>query len=108
MLLLAAVMSLSLVFLMLSSSPRIDASTLFSMLVCPLPPSLLNIYSQSPIPLGSKTLCIVINFLVLWSICLSTSPVYFQNNPEYFTRRTTHVFSLLQNYMVSSNYSSDK
>ena len=44
-LLLTAVISLSLLFLILSSSPRINAATLSSMLVCLLPPSFLAIYN---------------------------------------------------------------
>ena len=34
---------------------------------------------------GCKALCMVISFLVLWSICLSSSVVLFNNGPEYFT-----------------------
>ena len=59
-------------FLMKSSSPYIDASTLSSMLVNSLPP-FLNRYCLSVSPLGCKVLCIIIHFLVLWSICLSLS-----------------------------------
>ena len=41
---------------------------LFSMLVSPLPPSLLDTYNLSTSSLGCKALCMVINFLILWSI----------------------------------------
>ena len=37
----------------------------------------------------------VISFLVLWSICLSSSQVHFKNDPEYLTRGTTWVFITL-------------
>ena len=33
--------------------------------------------------LGCNALCMVISFLVLWSICLSSSLVQFKNGPEY-------------------------
>ena len=41
------------------------------MLTIPLLPSFLDKYSLSMSFLGCKTLCIVFNFLVLWSICSS-------------------------------------
>ena len=74
------------------SSRCIDASTLSLMLVSPLPSSFLDAYSLSTSSLGCKALCIVISLLVLWSICLSSSLVYFMNGPEYFTRETTQVY----------------
>ena len=52
--------------------------------------------------------CLVISFLVLWSICLSSSLVYFKNGPEYLTRGTAQVFipltRFLQQSFVSSNF----
>ena len=66
LLLLAAVICLSLPFLMLSSSTRIDAFTLSLMLASLLPPSFFDIYSLSMSSLGCKVLCII-NFLILWS-----------------------------------------
>ena len=58
-----------LLFFMLFSSRRIDASMLYSMLVTPLPASFLDIYSLFISSLRRNALCIVISFLVLWSIC---------------------------------------
>ena len=49
---LAAVISLSLLFFMLTSSRRIDASMQSTMLVSPLPPPFLDIYNQSVSSLG--------------------------------------------------------
>ena len=50
-----------------------DASTVSSMLASPLPPSFLDTYNLSTSYLGCNALCMVISFLVLWSICLSSS-----------------------------------
>ena len=36
-------------------------------------------------------LCIVISFLILWSMCFSSSLVHFKNGPEYLTRQTAQV-----------------
>ena len=47
------------------------------MLASPLPPSFLDTYILSLLSLGCKGLCIVISFLVLWFICLSSSFVHF-------------------------------
>ena len=63
-----------------------DVSTLSSMLASPLPPSFLGTYSLSTSSLGCNALCIVISFLVLWSICLSSSLVHLRKGPEYLTR----------------------
>ena len=59
-----AVISLSLFFLMFSSSPRIDAATQTSMLATPLPLSSLDIYSLSMSFLRRQALYIVINVFV--------------------------------------------
>ena len=74
------------------SSRFIDASTLFSILVSHLPPSFLDTYSLSTSSLGCNALWIVISFLVLWTIYLSSSQVHFKNSPEYLTRSTAYVF----------------
>ena len=37
-------------------------------------------------PLGCKVFYIIINFLILWSICLSSSLVHFKNGPKYLTK----------------------
>ena len=65
-------------FLMWSSNHCIDASTLSSMLANPLPLSFLDTYCMSTSSLWCSALCMVISFLVLWSICLSSSPVHFR------------------------------
>ena len=62
---LVAVIRLSMLFLMLSLSRRIDASTLFSMLASSLPPFFLDTISRCILSLGCYTLYIVISFLVL-------------------------------------------
>ena len=73
-------------FSMLSSSRCMDVSMLSSMLTSPLHPSFLGIYSLSTSSLGYNALCMVISFLVLWSICLSSSLVHLRKGPEYLTR----------------------
>ena len=90
-----AVISLPPRFSMLSSSHCIDASTLSSMLVSPLPPHFLDTYSLSTSSMGCKALGIVIIFLVLWFISLSSSLVHFKNGPEYLKRRIAQVLLLL-------------
>ena len=42
----------------------------------------LDTYSLSMSSLTCKALCIVMSFLVLWSICFSSSLVHFKNDPE--------------------------
>ena len=92
----AAVISLSLLFLTLFLNPRIDASMQYSILASLLLlSSFLDTYSLSKSSLKCKTLYIIINFLVLWFICLSSSFVHFKDNPGYLTRRTAYEFILL-------------
>ena len=62
-------------FSMSSLSRFIDASTPSSMQANLLPPSFLDTYSRSTSSLGCNALCMVISFLVLWSICLISSLV---------------------------------
>ena len=62
------------------------------MLASPLPPSFLDTYSLSTSYLECNALCLVISFLVLWSICLSSILVNFKKGPEYLTRVTARVF----------------
>ena len=45
-------------------------------------------YIQSMLSLGCKNLCIVISFLVFWSIRLSFYLVHFKNGPECLIRGT--------------------
>ena len=68
--------SLTLHFFMKSSS-CIDVSTLSWMLESLLPLFYLGTYSMSLLFLGCKALCIVMSFLVLWSICWSFSFILF-------------------------------
>ena len=79
-------------FPMLSSNPYIDASTLSSMLASPLPPSFLHTHSLSTSSLWCSVLCMVISFLVLWFIYLSSSLVHFRKGSEYLMRGTAQVF----------------
>ena len=83
-----------------------DASTLSSMLASPLPPSVLETYSLSTSSLGCNALCIVISFLVLWSIYLSSSLVHLRKGPEYLTRGTAQVFMPLIRFLLLSFVSS--
>ena len=98
---LVAVVSLFLLFFMLSLGRRIVVSTLFSMLVSPLS-SFFDAYSLSMSFNKCKALCIIISFLVLWSICWSSSLVHFKNGPEDHTRRTAQVFIPLMRFLPYS------
>ena len=86
-----AVISLPSRFSMKYSSCCIDVSTLSSMLVSPLRSSLLDTYSLSTSSLGCHALFMVISFLVLWSIILSSSLVHFKNCPEYLRRQPRYL-----------------
>ena len=72
---LVAIISPPLGFSLLSSNHCIDSSTLSLMLASPLLPSFLDAYSLSTSSLGCNALCMVISFLVLWSIYLSSSRI---------------------------------
>ena len=76
------------------------------MLVSLLPPSFLDTYSQSTSSLVCNALCMVISFLVFWSICFSPSLVHFKNAPKYLTRDTAQVFIPLISFMFYSFFSS--
>ena len=76
------------------------------MLASPLPPSFPNKYSLSTLSLGCNALCMVISFLVLWSICLSSSLVLLRKGPEYLTRGTAQVFIPLMRFLLESFVSS--
>ena len=69
-----------------------DASTLSSMRASPIPLSFLDTCSLSTSSLRCNTLCMVISFLVLWSICLSSSLAHLRKDPEYLTRSTAQVY----------------
>ena len=72
-----------------------DASAVSSMLASPLPPSFLDTYSRSTSSLGCNALCMDISFLVLWSICLSSSLVHLRKGPEYLTRGTAQIIIII-------------
>ena len=91
---LTAVICPFLFFLVLSLTPCLDASTQSLMMGNPLPPFFLDTYSLSVLSLGCNAFCIIINFLVLRSICLTSSLVHFKNGPEYLTRGTAQVLLL--------------
>ena len=106
LLFLAAVISLSFLFLMQSLSPCIDVSTQSSTLVNPLTPSFLVTYSLSMSSLRCTALCIVVNVLVLWSICLSSSLFHFRNGPENLIRKLPKFFiSLIRFFLIFLKYS---
>ena len=96
---LVAVIRLPARFSMSSSSRCIDVPTLSSMLVSHFPPTLLDTYCLSTSPQGCNALCMVVSFLVLWSICLS-SLVHFKNGPEYLTRGTVRLFIPLTKFLL--------
>ena len=58
--------------------------------------------------LWCNVLCMVISFLVLWSICLSSSLIHIKKVPEYLTGGTAQVFipliRFLQHSFVSSSF----
>ena len=56
------------------------------MLASPLRPSFLDIYRLSMLSLKYKALCVIISFLVLCSVCGSSSFVHFENGPLEQTR----------------------
>ena len=76
------------------------------MLASPPSPSFLDTYSLSTSSLGCSALCMVISFLVLWSICSSSSLVYFRKGPEYLTRDTALVFIPFIRFLLFSSVSS--
>ena len=73
---------------------------------CSLPPSFLGTYSLSTSSLGCYALCMVISFLILWSICLSSSLVNLRKGPEYLMRGTAQVFIPLIRFLLESLVSS--
>ena len=64
-----------------------------------LPPHFLDTYGLLTSSLGCKTLCIIISFLVLWSICWSSFLVHFKNCPE---RGTAQLFIILMRFLHCS------
>ena len=68
----------------------------------PLPLPFLDINGLSVTPLKCKALYIVINFLVLWSIYLSSSQVLFKNGPECLTKGTAREFIVSMRFLLES------
>ena len=62
----------------------------------------LDTYSLSMPSLRCKALCIIIKFLVLWSIYQSSSLVHLKNSPDYLTRRTALVLISLVRFLLQS------
>ena len=76
------------------------------MLTSLLSPSFLHTYSLSTSSHGCNALCIVIGFLVLWFICLSSSLVHLRKSPENLTRSTAQEFIPLIRFWLKSFVSS--
>ena len=97
---------LQLVFFLLSFvgslSSQIVAFMQLSVLESPLSSSFLDIYSLFISSLSCKALCIIINFLVLWSIPLIFSLDHFMNGQNYLTRRTAQVFTPFSRFLPQS------
>ena len=51
---------------------------------------------------GCKALCIVMSFLVFWSICWSSFLMYLKNGHESLTRRTGQLFITLMGFFLYS------
>ena len=58
-----------------------------------------SVFSWYTVYVISRT-CIVINFFVIWSLCLSSSIVDFKNDTEYLTRKVPHMFILLMRFLL--------
>ena len=97
---LVVVISLSLFYLIQSSSSHIDASTQSSMLVSLLPPSFLNTYSLSMSSRGFKALCFVFSFLSFGPFVEVLPSI--SNGPEYLTRGTAQMFISLMRSLLQS------
>ena len=69
--------------------------------------SFLDTYNLSTSSLGCSALCMVISFLVLWSICLSSSLVHFKKGPGYLMRATAQVFIPFIRFLLVSFVSSN-
>ena len=56
----------------------------------------------SMLSLGCKNLCIIVSFLVLLSICWSSSKVYFKNGSKYLIRSIAQLFIPLMRFLLQS------
>ena len=75
----------------------VDASMLTSLLASPRL-TFLPAYRLSTSVLGCKISCIIMTFLVLWSICLYSSLVHFENGPQ----DNPGVYSFLMRFLLHS------
>ena len=76
------------------------------MLTSPLSHSFLNTNSLSTSSFDNMALRILINFLVLWFICLSSYLLYFKNGSEHFTSVSAQVIISLIRILLQSLASS--
>ena len=106
LLLLAVEFNLSLHCFVYFSSLLTVVSTHCSLLVGPILTSFVDTYSLSMSTFECKVLCIVINFLVVRLICLSSFSVHFEKGPEYLTRRISLIRFLLQSSVLRIFFSS--
>ena len=88
------------------SSRCMDVSTLSSILASSLPTSFLGTYSLSTSSLGCNAFYMVISFLVLWPIYLSSSLVHLRKGPGYLMRGIVQVFIRLIRFLLESLVSS--
>ena len=65
-------------------------------------PSFLDSYCLTTSSYRYNALYMVISFLVLWSICLSSSLVHLRKHPEYLTSVTAQVFISLIRFLQGS------
>ena len=100
MLLLAALISLSLFFIMYLPCPCIEAATFSSILACLLSPSFLDTYSLSMLSIWCNIFCIVISFLVFWSTFLSPFPFRFKNGSVCLTMGNGQVLKTLIRFLL--------
>ena len=67
-------------------------SMLSWMLASPLPPSFLDTYCLSTLSLWCKALCIVMSFLLVWSISWSSCLIHFENGHYIRVPHTTNSY----------------
>ena len=72
------------------------------MLVSTFPPSFRDTFTLSISSQGCKVLCIFISFLVVRSICWSSSLVHLRNGPVYLPGRTAQVFIPLMRFLLNN------
>ena len=76
-----------------------------SILTSPLPPSFL--YTLTMSSLRCKTLCFLINLIVLWPIDQSSSFIHFKNDIQHLTMKTTWIFVSLVRFLLQTLVSID-